>query len=186
MGDATLAAKIGGFARREQEWAYQSNNIGMEIGQIYKQMRAAEIRKALAERELENHRQQIKNAAEVDTFLTDERNGKEANKALYSWMKRELKGLYSRSFSYALEVASKAQRALQHELGDNDAQYISGSYNRGPNGLLAGELLMADLQRMEIEYHENNPVTLKPVVLCRWRTWILWHCCNCGRPGGAR
>ena len=45
MGDATVAGKVGGFARREQEWAYQSNTIAAEIGQIFKQLRAAEIRR---------------------------------------------------------------------------------------------------------------------------------------------
>ena len=42
-------AKIGGYARREQDWAFQSNLAAGEITQIFKQLRAAQIREAIAE-----------------------------------------------------------------------------------------------------------------------------------------
>jgi hypothetical protein len=164
QGDATLAAKVGAYARREQEWAYQSNNIAAEINQSYKQLRAAQIRKAVADREWSNHKQQMLNTSEIDTFLTDERNGKTANKAMYAFMKRELKGLYGQSFGFAQELAYKAQRALQHELGDPSATYLSGNYQAGMQGLLAGEKLLKELLAMEVAYQETNPPTLKPMV----------------------
>ena len=36
------AAKIGSYARREQDWAFQSNLAAGEITQIFKQLRAAQ------------------------------------------------------------------------------------------------------------------------------------------------
>jgi Tc toxin complex TcA C-terminal TcB-binding domain len=56
----------------------------------------------------------------------------------------------------AFEVAKKAERALQHELGDPTARYIDGAYLAGREGLFAGEKLHLDLKRMELAYHELN------------------------------
>ncbi|HLN64440.1 MAG TPA: insecticidal toxin protein, partial [Symbiobacteriaceae bacterium] len=151
--------RIDGFARREMEWAFQSNLAAGEINQIFKQLRAAQIRVAIAEQELKNHRQQMKHAEEIERFLNEEgaeKSGKKTNKALYTWMKREVKGLYSQCFQFAFDVARKAERALQHELGAPDLSYLQFGYLAGKEGLLAGEKLYLDLKRMEMAYHELN------------------------------
>jgi len=157
--NAGRAAKIGSYARREQDWAYQSNLAAGEIGQMMKQLRGAQIREAIAEKELENHRQQMKNAEEVDFFLNEEganKKGKATNKALYTWMKREVKGLYGQFFQFAFDVARKAERALQHELGNTELTYLKYGYLAGKEGLLAGEKMHLDIKRMEMAYHELN------------------------------
>ena len=153
-------AKIAGYARREQEWAFQSNLVAGEITQTYKQLRAAQIREAIAEHELASHRQQIENAKDVERFLAGEKNAsghaKVSTDALYAWMKRELKGLHADAFKLAFDVAKKAERALQHELGDPGATFIGPGYLAGREGLLAGESLHLDLKRMEVAYHDRN------------------------------
>jgi hypothetical protein len=154
--EAGRAAKIGGYARREQDWAYQSNLAAGEITQLFRQLRAAQIREHVAEREWKNHQKQIENAQEVESFLTDETQGKKTNQGFYAWMKREAKGLHATCFDMAFEVARKAERALQHELGDPTASYIDGAYLAGREGLFAGEKLYLDLKRMELAYHELN------------------------------
>lgn len=154
--EASKAAKIGGYARREQEWAFQSNNAAAEITQIYKQWRAAQIREAIAEREWRNHQQQMRHAEEIETFLTDERTGKTSNRDLYAWMRREVRGLYNQAFQFAYDVAKKAERALQHELGAGSTSFIQFGYTSGKQGLLAGEKLSLDIKRMEMAYHEAN------------------------------
>lgn len=153
---AGVAARISGYARREQEWAYQSNTIAGEITQIYKQLRAAQIREAISKREWENHQRQIKQATEVEQFLTDEKIGKKANQAFYTWLKREVKQLYDQHYQFAFELAKKAERALQQELGDPQLSYLQGNYTSGKEGLLAGEKLHLSLKRMELAYHELN------------------------------
>ncbi|MBK9316762.1 MAG: hypothetical protein IPM55_21330 [Acidobacteria bacterium] len=60
-----------------------------------------------------NHQQQIRHAEEIERFLTEEKNGKKANQAFYTWMKREVKGLYGQVFQFAFDIAKKAERALQ-------------------------------------------------------------------------
>jgi hypothetical protein len=153
---ASRAAKIGAYSRREQEWAFQSNLAAGEINQILKQLRAAQIREFIAEREWLNHKTQIEHAEEIEQFLTDERTGKSANQALYAWMKREVRGLYGQVFQFAFEIAKKAERALQHELGDNGLSFLQFEYATGREGLLAGEKLYLDLKRMEMAFSDLN------------------------------
>lgn len=157
--EAGNASRIGSYARRALDWAFQSNLAAGEITQIYKQVRAAQIREAIAELELKNHRQQIKHAQEIERFLNDEgteKKGKKTNRALYAWMKREVKGLYSQCFQFAFDTARKAERALQHELGNAELSYLQFGYLAGKEGLLAGEKLYLDVKRMEMAYHELN------------------------------
>ena len=161
------SSRIGSYSRRELDWAFQSNLAAGEITQIFKQIRAAQIREAIAKLELANHLQQIKHAQEIEYFLTGEINSewtqeidpkekKTTNKALYTWMKREVKGLYAQCFQFAFDIAKKAERALQHELGSPELSYLQFGYLAGKEGLLAGEKLYLDLKRMEMAYHDLN------------------------------
>ena len=157
--DASHAGKLAGFQRREQDWSFQSNLAAGEITQIFKQLRAAQIREVIAQLELKNHRQQMKHAEEIERFLNEEgveKAGKKTNKALYAWMKREVKGLYSQCFQFAFDIAKKAERALQHELGNPELSYLQFGYLAGKEGLLAGEKLYLDIKRMDMAYHELN------------------------------
>jgi hypothetical protein len=98
-------------------------------------------------------------AREIEQFLNEEgtqKSGKKTNKALYTWMKREVKGLYAQCFQFAFEVAKRAERALQHELGNRELTYLQFGYLAGKEGLLAGEKLYLDVKRMEVAYHELN------------------------------
>lgn len=157
--EAGQASKVGGYSRREQDWTHQSNLAVGEINQVFKQIRAAQIREAVADMELRNHRKQMEHADEVERFLNGEglnSDGKKTNKTLYAWMKRELKGLHARAFQFAFDIARKAERALQHELGQPGLSYLKFDYQAGKEGLLAGERLLLDIKRMEMAYHEQN------------------------------
>jgi len=159
--EGTRASKIGNYATREREWIFQSNSAAGEINQILKQFWAGQLREAVAQLELDNHPKQIENAKEIEYFLDEEdkaRDGKSkrANKAFYAWMKREVKGLYGQVFQFAFDIAKKAERALQHELGNSELSFIQYGYLDGKEGLLAGEKLYLDIKRMEMAYHELN------------------------------
>ncbi|MGA2704760.1 MAG: insecticidal toxin protein [Isosphaeraceae bacterium] len=154
--EAGKAGKVASYARRQQDWEYQSNLAAGELNQLYKQLRAAEIREAMAKAEWKNHQTQIKQAEEIEHFLTDDPKGKMTNQAFYAWMKREVKGLYGQSFQFAFDIARKAERALQQELGDPSLSFIEYGYLAGKEGLLAGEKLYQDIKRMEMAYVEQN------------------------------
>jgi len=150
--EAQNAAKIGSYANRQRDYQFQSNAAAGEITQLFKQLRAAEIREAMAQMEWKNHQVQIKQAQEVNQFLTS----KPTNVDLYLWMKREVKGLYGQSFQFAFNIARKAERALQQELGDPKLSYIQYGDLAGKEGLLAGEKLYQDIKRMEMAYADLN------------------------------
>ena len=157
--EAGNMSRIGSYARRQQDWAFQSNLAAAEITQIFKQLRAAQIREFVAEREWQNHKQQMIHSDEIERFLNaegTEKNGKKTNKALYAWMKREVKGLYGQVFQFAYDIAKKAERALQHELGDPSLSFLQFGYLAGKEGLMAGEKLYLDIKRMEMAYHDLN------------------------------
>jgi hypothetical protein len=161
--EAGNSAKIGSYSRREQDWAFQRNLAAGEITQLFKQIRAAQIREAAAELELKNHQQQIKNADTIQQFLSGETTQigtqqykKTSTQSFYTWMKREVKGLYAQCFQLAFDVARKAERALQHELGDSNATYLQFGYLAGKEGLLAGEKLYQDIKSMEMAYLDLN------------------------------
>jgi hypothetical protein len=165
--EAGRSSRVGSYSRRELDWVFQRNLAAGEINQIYKQLRAAQLREAAAELELKNHRRQIANAQEIEFFLTgekgsdwtkriDPKENKATSKALYTWLKREVKGLHNQAFQFAFDVAKKAERALQHELGDPSLAYIQPGHLAGKEGLLAGEKLYLDIKRMEMAYLELN------------------------------
>lgn len=160
---ANMAAKTGAYTRRSQDWTFQSNLALGEINQIVKQLRAAQIREFIARQDYENHQKQIQNAKEIEHFLKGESisiNGikqkKVSTQAFYAWMKREVRNLYSQCFQFAFDVAKKAERALQHELGNPELNYIKFNYQAGKEGLLAGEKLHLDIKRMEMAYYDQN------------------------------
>lgn len=158
--EAARAQRIDGYARRELDWAYQSKLAAAEITQILKQLRAAQLREAIADGELKVHREQMKFAGEVETFLNAEgasKTGKVSNKSLYTWLKRETRGLYNQSFQFAFDLARKAERAWRHELGETGGpDLIQLGYMSGKEGLMAGERLVYDLRRLEMAWHEAS------------------------------
>lgn len=154
--EAGRAAKLGSYARREQDWVQQSNAAVGEINQMYKQLRASQIRESIAELDWHNHQKLMQYSQEIEDFLTYEKNGKKTNQAFYSWLKREVRGMYAQVFQFAFDVAKKAERALQHELGKPELTFLQFGYMSGKEGLLAGEKLYFDLKRMEMAYYELN------------------------------
>jgi hypothetical protein len=159
--EAGNAAKLGSYSRRELDWSLQSNSAKSEINQIQKQIRGAQIREAIAQKEYTNHQTQMANAQEIVDFLQGNDIGggfqiKETTIGFYAWMKREVKALYAKAFQLAFEVAKKAERALQNELGDPSLTFIHYDYLDGTEGLLAGEKLLFDVKTMEMAYHDLN------------------------------
>jgi hypothetical protein len=149
---ATQTAKAGSYERRQQEWTNQNNAAAGEITQLFKQLRAAQIREAMAEMDWKNHQVQIKQSEAVEHFLSD----KTTNVDFYVWMKRELKSLYGQGFQFAFNIARKAERALQQELGDPMLSIVQYGDLSGKEGLLAGEKLYADILHMGMAYADLN------------------------------
>lgn len=145
---------MAGYDRRQEEWDFSREQAEQEVQHIQKQILSAQIRKAMAERELENHKKQMAQSAEDLAFMKD----KYTNKELYKWMVGELSTLYQQSFELALKLARTAERAVEFELGKtNSPSFIGFNYWESlKQGLLAGEKLHFDLKRLEMDYMESN------------------------------
>ena len=110
------------------------------------QIAAAELRVAIAEKELDNHVLQIENAKAIDAFM----RSKYTNQELYQWQVGQISGVYFQSYQLAYDLAKRAERCFRFELGLQDSSYIRfGYWDSLKKGLLSGEKLQYDLRRLE-------------------------------------
>ncbi|MBO3752606.1 hypothetical protein J5X84_41700 [Streptosporangiaceae bacterium NEAU-GS5] len=145
----TRSAIVGGHQRRYDDWVLQSNLAAREIEDIDRQLITAEIRVDLARHALDNHRTQLENARRTEDYLLRKFTSHE----LYQWMCERLGQAHSAAFQQAYELAKTAERALARELGIPVPGIVRyGSWDNLRQGLLAGDLLTADLRRLEAAY----------------------------------
>lgn len=150
---ANKAAIEGGYDRRQEDWDFQADTAELEKAQIDKQIDAARIRLAMAEHELKNHDLQVRNSQSVEAYLRD----KYTNQELYGWMIGQLSSVHFQAHQLALDLARRAERCYRRELGLQESTFIgSGHWDNLRKGLLAGEKLELDLQRLEAEYLHRN------------------------------
>ncbi len=140
------------YVRREQEWKNQKNLADKELGAVDKQIAAAEIRADVAKRELSNHELQIRHSEEVRAWM----ESKFTNAELYDWMVGQLATLYFQSWQLATTTAKKAEACYRHELGRDDSFVQAVHWDGTKKGLLAGERLQLDLERMDAAYLDHD------------------------------
>lgn len=150
---ASQASKIASFIRREQDWVFQANLTVREIVQLDNQIIAAEIKLQMAQHELSNHQQQIQNAQDIETFY----ELKFSRQELYDWMLDKLQGIHKQGYQLAYNMARKAEKAYQFELGIAQSNFIQyGYFNDTYLGITAGEQLQLALGQLETAFIENN------------------------------
>jgi len=171
---ATLNAILGNHERRKEEWGFQVEAATKELEQVAKQLVAADIRRDIMQRELENHDMQIANAQAASDLM----QSKFTNEALYDWMISQVSEIYFGSYNMAYDLAKRAEKAYFHEISLTDeSSFIQfGYWDSLKKGLMAGEKLAYDLRRMELAHLEQNKreyeitkhislTTLDPIVL---------------------
>ena len=152
---ASLSGTIGSFRRRQDDWDHQADLAAKELDQVQKQIVGAQLRVAIADHEIKNLELQIDNAMSLDEVM----HGKFSNQRLYQWMIGKVSGTYFQSYQLAYELAKRAERCLQHELGlaYGETSYIRfGYWDSLKKGLLAGDLLAHGLHRLDTAYMERN------------------------------
>lgn len=146
------------YERRRDDWRLQSKLAGKEILQLQKQLSAAEIRLSINEKELDNLKLQIEQGKEVKEYY----ERKYTNEALYNWMITQVKNVYYQAYKLAYDMARKAERCYNAELGiyDNSTNFIRfDNWDSLNQGLLSGDKLMYDIRRMESDYMDKNKRT---------------------------
>lgn len=152
---ANLSSILGGYHRRGQDWGLQQRLAQCDVENIERQIAGAEIKVKIARLDIESAKTNIKNLESVDTFM----KGKFSNLQLYRWMTGKLSALYFQTYQMALDMAKWAEKSFQFELGykEGEMRFISPLYwDSLKKGLLAGETLQVDLDRMEKAYLEKN------------------------------
>ncbi len=151
--NANKASINASHERRWDDWKLQQSLANKELEQIDKQIASAELRIAIAEKELNNHVIQIENAKATDEFM----RSKYTSQELYQWQVGQISGVYFQSYKLAYDLAKRAERCFRFELGMQDSSYINfGYWDSLKKGLLSGEKLQYDLRRLETAYLEQN------------------------------
>jgi hypothetical protein len=150
---AALNGTQGGHQRRFDDWKLQESLADKELEQSAKSIAAARVRLAIARAELANHDLQADNAQEADAFMRE----KYTNRELYNWMTGQIASVYFQSYKLAFDMARRAEKAYQFELGLESSDFIQPLYwDSLKKGLLAGEKLHHDLRRMEADLLDKN------------------------------
>jgi hypothetical protein len=150
---ANLMATQASNERRWEDWKLQEHLADKELLQMDKQIAAAELRIAIAKKELDNHVLQIENARTTDEFM----RSKYTNQELFQWQVGQISGVYFQSYKLAYDLAKRAERCFRFELGVQDSSYINfGYWDSLKKGLLSGEKLQYDLRRLETAYLDQN------------------------------
>ncbi|MFF3838107.1 neuraminidase-like domain-containing protein [Streptomyces sp. NPDC001930] len=150
---AQQSATVGGYDHRLEEWQFQKKQADKEAKQIAAQIKAAKSHRSAARKEVDSHVRLMTNSHDADVLL----RGKYTNQELYDWMVGQLGTSYFQAYRLAYDVAKRAERALRHELGTDETDFVSfGHWDSLHKGLLAGERLLTDLHRMDAAYYEAN------------------------------
>ncbi|HVI47985.1 MAG TPA: neuraminidase-like domain-containing protein [Chitinophaga sp.] len=156
----SLLESQGAYTRRDAENKNQATLATIEIDQIQFQINAAQIRQSIAEKELENQELQIDNAKTMDDYMRN----KYTNQQLYNWMITQISTVYFQSYQLAFDMAKKAEKCYQLELGTSVSNFIQfGYWDSLKKGLLSGDKLMNDLRRLEAAYLDQNKRELEIV-----------------------
>lgn len=142
---AGIVSLYAGYERREDGWKLERDQTKIEIENIDKQIEAIDVTLASQTQDLRIHRQNIAQEQEVAEFL----QSKFSNQDLYNWMANRITGLYFQSYKLAFDLAKQAEAAYQFEFGATDTYISFGHWDSRRKGLLAGESLLLDLNRLE-------------------------------------
>jgi hypothetical protein len=152
---AQLLAKAG-YTRRQEDWLFQASLAKKEMEQLNVQLVAAEIRLAIAEKELENTEMQIEQSKSVQDYY----KSKYTNETLYNWMITQVSNVYFSAYKLAYDMAKKAEKCYRNELGIFDESAESfiqfGYWDSLKRGLMSGEKLIHSLQKLDAAYLNGN------------------------------
>lgn len=142
---AEMSQDIGAYQRRLAEWKQEGKTAEFDLQAIEKQMAIAGIRLQRMEFEQTIHEKELQQKQEVADFFRI----KFTNGELRNWMVGRLSGLYFQAYKLAYDLAKGAEKALQFELPSTQTFITPGHWDSLKKGLLAGESLTLELNRMD-------------------------------------
>lgn len=141
------------FQKEVENAMNEKNDAEAEVLRCDKQISAANARLEIAKFRKQKVDKAIEHAEQIEAYM----RSRFTNMELYSWRVAQLSTLYFQTYQLAYDLAKRAEKAFQYELGDSDTSYIRfGGWDNLKKGLLAGEQLQFDLRRMEKAYLDQN------------------------------
>jgi hypothetical protein len=150
---ANLAGIVSGYQRRDQDWQLQQTLAQDDLEAIQYQILAARYQESIAQQEIDLLEAQVEQEQAVEKFLKN----KFTRSELYQWMMGKISALYFQAYQLAYNLSLQAQQAWQYERCNDEEIFVQASYwNDLHHGLVAGEALQLDLQRMEKAYMDKD------------------------------
>lgn len=149
---AGLVAAQASFERRSQDWSIQQILAQDDLSQANCQVAVAQYQLSVAQQELNTQVADLTQEQNVTQFLKT----KFTSDQLYIWLTGKLSAIYFQAYQLAYDYAMQAQQAWQFEKGTSQTFIQPGYWDSLHQGLVAGEGLNLDIQRMESAYLKQN------------------------------
>ncbi|MDA8747746.1 hypothetical protein N9M66_06000 [Litoreibacter sp.] len=147
-----LAVTKAQYDRRDEEWEFQLQQTTVDEAALNEQIKTAELNVQIAQASIDRLNKTITQNAEIEVFF----KSRFSTKDLYQWMVSRLSGLHFQTYQIAYAIAASAEQAWQLERADDTAFVNPAVWDDLHKGLLAGESLLLDIQRMDQAYFEQN------------------------------
>ena len=154
---AQRAGRMGGYARRADEWSFQKTQADNDVVRLDRDIVGQQIRIAIAELELARAERTLAQQRDVADHLTT----RFTNEELYDWLADQTAALYYRSYDLALKLARSAESAYRFETRDTTRYIESDHWDGFHRGLTAADRLANDLRRLDTAFLENSPRELR-------------------------
>ncbi|QEL82826.1 toxin (plasmid) [Bacillus sp. JAS24-2] len=142
------------YRRRREDWMLQRDIAENEAAQLDSQISALKEQIDMARKQLVLAETEQAHAQAVFEMQST----RFTNQALYNWMAGRLSSLYYQMYDATLPLCLMAKNALEQEIGQDKTVgiFILPAWNDLYQGLLAGEVLMVELQKLENMWLEEN------------------------------
>ncbi|WP_324656822.1 Tc toxin subunit A-related protein [Bacillus cereus] len=142
------------YRRRREEWILQRDMAENEVEQLDSQISALQEQVNMANKQLVLAEMEQAHAQAVYEFQSTQFTGL----ALYNWMVGRLSSLYYQMYDATLPLCLMAKNALEKEIGNDKTTGVFAlpAWNDLYQGLLAGEMLMVELQKLDNLWMEEN------------------------------
>lgn len=135
------------YRRRREDWQIQRDNAQSEVAQLEAQIQSQTQQISMAQKQLNLAKLELANQQAVYDLQATRFTGRE----LFNWMTGRLSSLYYQLYDVTLSMCLSCKAALAREIGPDRANnlFIAPMWNDLYQGLLAGEGLLLELQRMD-------------------------------------
>ncbi|HDR7760660.1 neuraminidase-like domain-containing protein [Bacillus cereus] len=142
------------YRRRRDDWMLQRDAAEQEEAQLNSQIVALQEQINMARKQIVLSETEQAHAQAIYQLQST----RFASQALYNWMVGRLSSLYYQMYDATLSLCFMAKNALEKELGKDTTtgMFTLPAWSDLYQGLLAGEMLMVELQKLENLWLEEN------------------------------